>query len=105
MIRIPLPEQDTALLLAPRWGELGLPGQLLLLLLLVVPMVLAVWLYRYEMRLDHQVGQPARALDDHRVGVELAALSAGECLELLVSSALRERRQALATDWDCGRGP
>jgi hypothetical protein len=54
---------------------------------------------------DYQVRQSARALDDHGVGVELAALSAGQCLELLVSSALRERRQALATDWDCGRSP
>src|SRR5215211_873183 len=52
----------------------------------------------------HQIGQPARALDDHRVGVELVALSAGQYLELLVSSALREWGQAFKTDWDCGRG-
>jgi cellulose biosynthesis protein BcsQ len=52
----------------------------------------------------HQIGQPARALDDHRVGVALVALSAGQYLELLVSSALREWGQALKTDWDCGRG-
>ena len=37
--------------------------------------------------------------------MELAALSAGQCLELLVSCALRRRWQALATDWDCRRGP
>src|SRR3989442_4057090 len=53
----------------------------------------------------YQVRQPACALDDHGVGLEWAALSAGQCLALLVSAALRRRWQALATDWDCGRGP
>jgi transposase len=33
---------------------------------------------------DHQGGQPTRALDDHGVGVELAALSAGQRPECLV---------------------
>ena len=45
--------------------------------------------------------QPARALDDHGVGLELAPLSAGqrpECGFVHASGA----GQALATDWDCG---
>ena len=53
---------------------------------------------------DHQIRQPACALDDHGVSVELAALSAGQRPECLVSGALRERGQAFATDWDCGGG-
>src|SRR5215211_8127456 len=52
----------------------------------------------------HQVGQPARGLDDHGVGVELGALPAGECPELLVSPALWWRWQAFETYWDCGGG-
>jgi hypothetical protein len=53
MFRIPLPlEDDPALLLCPRWGSLDPTLQLFLLgLLLVLPLALVVWLYRYEMRL------------------------------------------------------
>jgi hypothetical protein len=53
MFRIPLPlEDDPALLLCPRWGGLDPAVQLLVLgLLLVLPLVLVGWLYRYEMRL------------------------------------------------------
>jgi hypothetical protein len=52
MLRIPLPFQDSALLLIPRWGELGTPRQVTLLALLgLVPVVLVLWLYCYELRL------------------------------------------------------
>src|SRR5262249_9847591 len=51
MWRIPLPIRDAALLLTPRWGEFSLPLQVLLLLLCFLPVVLIVWLYRYELRL------------------------------------------------------
>src|SRR5262249_36531315 len=54
---------------------------------------------------DHQVGQPAWALDDHGVGVEMGTLAAGQCPERLVSAALREQGEAVAADWDCGGGP
>ncbi|HMF15894.1 MAG TPA: vWA domain-containing protein, partial [Gemmataceae bacterium] len=52
MIRIPLPEKDAAILLVPRWGELGAPAQIVLLsILLLAPIILLVWLYRNELRL------------------------------------------------------
>src|SRR6516165_3855470 len=52
MIRIPLPEKDGAILLVPRWGELGAPAQIVLLaILLLAPIILVVWLYRNELRL------------------------------------------------------
>ena len=54
---------------------------------------------------DDQVRQPACARDDHRVGVELAALAAGQRPAWLVSCPLWWRGHALATDWDGGRGP
>jgi hypothetical protein len=51
MLRIPLVD-DYGLLLAPRWGELGLALQITLLALLgLLPLVLVSWLYRYELRL------------------------------------------------------
>jgi hypothetical protein len=51
MLRIPLVDEYT-LLLSPRWGELG-PGTQVLLLALIglVPVLLVLWLYRYELRL------------------------------------------------------
>lgn len=52
MFRIPLPCRDTSLLLSPFGG--GLPGFVqtsLLLLLVILPVVLVIWLYRYELRL------------------------------------------------------
>jgi transposase len=52
---------------------------------------------------DYQVREPPCALDDHGVGLELGALSAGECPEWLVSRALGWRWQAPETHWD-GRG-
>jgi hypothetical protein len=52
MVRIPLPLHDAALLLIPRWAELGLPLQIALLLLAcLVPVGLVLYLYRYELRL------------------------------------------------------
>src|SRR5947207_11382004 len=52
MFRIPLMDEDRALLLSPRWAELGIGVQMLLLVLLcAVPLGLVFWLYRYEMRL------------------------------------------------------
>jgi hypothetical protein len=52
MFRISLPFTDWSLLLSPRWGDMGPAGQVALLALLgLVPVVLVVWLYRYEMRL------------------------------------------------------
>src|SRR5262249_44474831 len=54
---------------------------------------------------DYQGRQSTRALDDHGVSVELAALSAGQRPECMVSRALRPWGQALATDGDCRRGP
>src|SRR5271165_3297893 len=52
MLRIPLPFDDTALLLIPRWSELGLPLQIMVLALLgLVPVLLVLSLYRYELHL------------------------------------------------------
>jgi hypothetical protein len=52
MVRLGLPNSDTAVLLTPRWGELALPLQILLLAALVlVPVVLVLTLYRYELKL------------------------------------------------------
>src|SRR5262249_53643163 len=51
-----------------------------------------------------QVGEPARALDDHGVGVEWAALAAGECAACVVSRALWSWWQTFATDGDGGGG-
>ena len=52
MIRIPLPSDDTYLLLLPRFGDLT-PGWqgIFLGALLLVPLGLIVWLYRYELKL------------------------------------------------------
>jgi hypothetical protein len=49
----------------------------------------------------HQVRAPACALDDHGVGLELGALPAGECAELLVSRALWWRWRA-SCSWRSG---
>jgi hypothetical protein len=54
---------------------------------------------------EHQGGQSARALDDHGVGVELAALAAGQRPAGLVSGALREWWEALETDGHGRCGP
>jgi hypothetical protein len=52
MFRIPLPFNDSNLLLLPRWGELGTPLQVTLLALLaLVPVLLVLWLYRFELHL------------------------------------------------------
>src|ERR671930_464527 len=51
MLRIPLRFRDSALLLVPRWGDLDTPWQVAALALLgLVPVVLVLWLYRYELR-------------------------------------------------------
>ena len=52
MFRIPLPYKESALLLIPRWSELGLPLQITVLALLaLVPVLLVLCLYRYELHL------------------------------------------------------
>jgi hypothetical protein len=51
-----------------------------------------------------QVRQPARALDDHGVGVERAAVSARQCPQCGVSCRLWQRWQTPETAWDCGGG-
>lgn len=56
MLSIPLPSglfgPDRYLLLAPRWADLGLAPQVVLVLLaFFVPLALVLWLYRYELRL------------------------------------------------------
>jgi hypothetical protein len=52
MFRIPLPSEDTYLLLEPRFGALTAGWQgLVLCLLLIVPAGLVTWLYRYELKL------------------------------------------------------
>jgi hypothetical protein len=52
MHRIGFPGTDASLLLSPRWGDLPAFGQWTLLALLVgVPLLLVVLLYRYELRL------------------------------------------------------
>jgi hypothetical protein len=49
---ITLPFTDTVVQLAPRWSELGSPGQELALALCgLVPLALVLWLYRHELRL------------------------------------------------------
>ena len=52
MFRIPLPFKDSYLLLVPRFGAL-MPGWQGILLgsLLLVPVGLVIWLYRYELKL------------------------------------------------------
>jgi hypothetical protein len=54
---------------------------------------------------ERQGGPSARALDDHGVGVEVAALAAGQRPACLVSGALRSWWEAPETDWDCRCGP
>src|SRR5688500_12084603 len=49
MFRVPLPADDTYLLLVPRFGGPALA------LLLVVPLALVLWLYRYELKLIHRL--------------------------------------------------
>ena len=52
MFKFRLGSDETFLILAPRWADLGAPWQIgLLALLLVVPVGLIVWLYRWELRL------------------------------------------------------
>src|SRR5215831_18514799 len=51
---------------------------------------------------DYQVRQPACALDDDGVGLELGPLPAGECPELLVSRALWGWGQAPKAYRNCG---
>ncbi len=52
MLRITLPFTDWSLLFSPRWGDLEQPAQIALLAALgLVPVLLVLWLYRYELRL------------------------------------------------------
>lgn len=52
MFKFPLDTDDTYLILAPRWADLGAPWQVgLLSLLLLVPLMLILVLGRYELRL------------------------------------------------------
>src|SRR4051812_46440307 len=56
MSRIELPVEDWGLLLTPRFAGLGSPAQeIALALLVLVPLALLVWLYRYELRLVRRV--------------------------------------------------
>ena len=51
-MRFPLGGDDTYLILSPRWADLGPAWQIALFsLLLLVPLGLIAWLYRYELRL------------------------------------------------------
>src|ERR1044072_7116453 len=50
MIKMPLDSDGEFFLLQPRWAEYGLTLQIALLaLLLVGPLLLVLWLYRYEL--------------------------------------------------------
>jgi hypothetical protein len=69
----------------------------------LTPNAVAKW-REYPGTGHHQSGQPARALDEHGVGMELGPVSTGECPELLVSRALWWRRHALAAYRDGGGG-
>src|SRR5258708_5945455 len=74
MFTIPLPWPDSSLLIAPPWA--GLPvlvRGLLLLALCLVPLLLLVVLYRYELRLVP--GRPAFALFGLRLVVFLLVLA------------------------------
>src|SRR5262245_18792836 len=52
MSRIDLPLEDWGLLFTPRFSSLGTPAtELTLALLGLVPLLLLLWLYRYELRL------------------------------------------------------
>jgi hypothetical protein len=52
MFHIRLPSPDSSLLLSPRWGELhGFWQAVLFALLGGAPLILVIWLYRYELRL------------------------------------------------------
>ena len=52
MVKLRIASDDTFLILAPRGADLGLAWQIgLLALLLLVPLTLIVWLYRYELHL------------------------------------------------------
>lgn len=53
MFRLALPWQDTGLLLTPQWTGMLSPAMQVLLLLLVclAPLMLVLWLYRYELKL------------------------------------------------------
>ena len=52
MLKIPLDAEDSFLILAPRWADLGPYWQVgLLAAVFVLPLILLIWLYRYEMRL------------------------------------------------------
>jgi hypothetical protein len=55
MLRLDLPYTDTALLLAPRFGDKPVAVQILFLLLCLAPVGLMAWLYRYELRLVRPV--------------------------------------------------
>src|SRR6516162_6700587 len=69
MFRIPLPGTDASLLLSPRWGELSTTWQVVLLALIVaVPLLLVVILYRYEL---HLIKRGAAAL---LLGLRVVAL-------------------------------
>lgn len=52
MYRFRLPLTDWDVLLAPRWSEFSVLGQVAALLgCILVPIILVLWLYRYELKL------------------------------------------------------
>lgn len=62
MLKFPVHSDDTFLIIAPRWADLGTHWQMgLLALLLLVPLGLILWLCRYELRLVSR-GQAAGLL-------------------------------------------
>ena len=82
-MRFPLGGDDTYLILSPRWADLGPAWQIALFsLLLLVPLGLIAWLYRYELRLVR--GWHAAGLLGLRL-VLLAALWAVVILQPTVS--------------------
>lgn len=51
MFRITLPFTDSSLQLFPRWSAWSLTWQIFLLFACLLPVILVLWLYRYELRL------------------------------------------------------
>ena len=57
-LKFRLDSDDTFLILAPRWADLGSAWQIgLLALMLVVPLLMILCLYRYELRLVSRLRQ------------------------------------------------
>jgi hypothetical protein len=91
MWRVRVPSTDWDLLLTPRWGELSVAAHAgVLALCLLVPLVLVLWLYRYEMRLVRPL--TALGLLTLRL-VVLLTLVLVVCLQPIVSRSTTEELQ------------